>query len=346
MEIAEHKAKSHLIMQEINRMIKTGALAPGAKIMSLRKLADEYGVGINVMRHAMKLLEEADLVVSKHGSGTFVNPSARPSANRLAGLITSYKRDDIENYFEPLFEVAAEMRVVPMVGQVSANLNWRQTVSDLVSRNPDRILIDVEGKNTPIDELKELCAGIPLCFCNRWEWFPESPEMYGSAVLTDYKEAYADGLRHLLRNGHRRIAIAVSHRKLRPFKQRELEYALRSNSLCFDSPEILLINREDIEAAPEKIAATLDSYAPTAFFAQTDYLVARLSELFPYIEQTECIGFFDLHYSRIKGHEFSSFNLDFKELWTKALDPEQHGVQYLNPEFIERQNINKQAIAV
>ncbi|MBN2642814.1 MAG: GntR family transcriptional regulator [Victivallales bacterium] len=346
MEIAEHKAKSHLIMQDINRMIKTGALAPGTKIMSLRKLADEYGVGVNVMRHAMKLLEESNLVVSKHGSGTFVNPSARPSANRLAGLITSYKRDDIENYFEPLFEAASEMRVVPMVAQVSSASNWRQTVSDLVSRNPDEILVDIEARNFPLDELKELCAGIPLCFCNRWEWYPERPEDYGSAVLTDYKEAYAEGLRHLLNNGHRRIAIAVSHRKLRPFKQKELEYALKSNSLCFDSPEILLINREDVEASPEKIAAMLDSYAPTALFAQTDYLVARLEEIFPYIEQTERIGFFDLHFSRTRNHEFSSFNLSFKDVWTEALDPEQKGVQYLRPKLIERQNVNKQAIAV
>ena len=336
---------SHQLAEKLTRKIRDGELKPGERIGSLRDLAIDCGCTLAAVRNAFKILAEENLVISRHGSGTFVNPAIAGPQLRKIGFITSYGQQDIENYFEPLFSVASANRIVPMITLIQPE-NWKPRIKDLLAAEPESLLIDVEGRMVDLNELKKLCRGIPVCFCHRWEWTHESLDNRKNAIIFNYHDAYAEGLRRLLDHGHHRIAIAVSHRQLEPFKQQEIEYALKSNSLSLDSPEILLVNRENMDDSPAKVAAALKSYAPTAVLAISDYIIYRLSDIYPDIEQIERIGLFNTHYSRMKNHEFSSFNLDFEKLWTKALDPEQHGVQYLNPEFIERQNINKQAIAV
>ena len=345
MELMEHTAKSHQLMSRIGGMIASGRLTPGTRIMSLRKLAAEFNVSIDVARNAIRLLEEKQLVVSRHGSGTFVNPDARPAATRLVGLLTSYGQHDIENYFEPLFEAAAETRVVPMVAQLRNDSDWRQTVSDLVARRPDLILIDVEAKGYPLHELENLCGDIPLCFCNRWEWYPERPEDHGMAVLVDYKQAYAEGLRRLLEHGHRRIAIAMQHRNPEPFAKMEIDYALRDNDLSWNSPEIFITTREEIVKTPDKVVAALNSYAPTAILAASDYIIHQLAEICPFTDETERVGLFNLRYSQMRNHEFSSFDPDFKRLWITALDPVLHNMRNVPPKLILRHSAI-QALAV
>ena len=337
--------KTQQVSERIAGEIRAGILAPGDRMQGMRELAERFGVSFAVINSAYKVLEEQKLIIRKPRSGILVNPDLKFSGSKLIGLITSYGKNDIENYFEPLFEVASEMRVVPMVGQINSASNWQQTVSDLVNRRPDKILVDIEARSIPLDEFKGLCPGIPLCFCNRWEWYPERPEDHGAAVLTDYKRAYAEGLHYLLEHGHRRIVIIMQHRNPKVFIKQEIAYTLESNGLSWDSPEILICNREDIEKTPKKMVSELNSYAPTAILAVSDYIIHLLAEIWPFIDETERIGLFNLHYSQMRNHEFSSFDMNFKTLWEKALNPTHKDVTFVRPELLLR-TPTAQALAI
>jgi GntR family transcriptional regulator len=52
------------------------------KLPAERELADEYGVAYQTLRHAMKVLRERGLIITRQGRGTFVAPTARPAESQ------------------------------------------------------------------------------------------------------------------------------------------------------------------------------------------------------------------------------------------------------------------------
>lgn len=52
--------------------IESGALAPGARLPGLQRLAEVVGVNANTVRAVYRRLEQDGLVATRHGSGTFV----------------------------------------------------------------------------------------------------------------------------------------------------------------------------------------------------------------------------------------------------------------------------------
>jgi DNA-binding GntR family transcriptional regulator len=52
--------------------IDDGRLAAGEKLPSERYLADDWEIGYQTIRHAIEVLRERGLVVSRQGKGTFV----------------------------------------------------------------------------------------------------------------------------------------------------------------------------------------------------------------------------------------------------------------------------------
>jgi len=61
-----------LMAAEITEKIKSGELAPGAKLPSTRELADAYGVSMGTAYRALSLLHERDLIIGQPGRGTYV----------------------------------------------------------------------------------------------------------------------------------------------------------------------------------------------------------------------------------------------------------------------------------
>lgn len=60
----------------VAEQIASGELAPGQKLPAERDLADQWGIGYQTVRRAMRDLRERGLVVSRVGKGTFV--AAKP----------------------------------------------------------------------------------------------------------------------------------------------------------------------------------------------------------------------------------------------------------------------------
>jgi DNA-binding transcriptional regulator YhcF (GntR family) len=74
--------------------IAEGTLAPGARLPGLRELAETTGVNVNTARTVYQRLEQAGIVDSQQGTGTFVAAGAKPSAlGTVAALAAEHARD-------------------------------------------------------------------------------------------------------------------------------------------------------------------------------------------------------------------------------------------------------------
>jgi regulatory GntR family protein len=51
------------------------------KLPAERALAEEYGVAYQTLRHAMQVLRDRGLIITRQGRGTFVSPPARPAGS-------------------------------------------------------------------------------------------------------------------------------------------------------------------------------------------------------------------------------------------------------------------------
>jgi len=128
--------------------ILDGSVASGARLPALHALAQQAGVNVNTIRAVYRRLEQDGLVVTRHGSGTFVTGTpADPAA--LARLVAT-ARDAAHAAGLDLRDVAAALYVEGeerparardeqaeerrrLRAQIAA---LEQTLSDLVARRP------------------------------------------------------------------------------------------------------------------------------------------------------------------------------------------------------------------
>lgn len=61
------------VANDIAAKIEMGEISH--KLPAERALAEEYGVAYQTVRHAMKVLRERGLIITRQGRGTFVVPS-------------------------------------------------------------------------------------------------------------------------------------------------------------------------------------------------------------------------------------------------------------------------------
>jgi DNA-binding GntR family transcriptional regulator len=66
--------------------IRSGDLAPGARLASGRELASQWGVALMTLQKAVDLLRDEGLVYSQQGRGVFVAAGKEPPADELAAL--------------------------------------------------------------------------------------------------------------------------------------------------------------------------------------------------------------------------------------------------------------------
>lgn len=74
MLLKENKPKSQQIAEYIEQEIKSGVLKPGDRLPSVRSLASKLSVGRQIVLSAFEILSKQNILLSKVGSGTVVNP--------------------------------------------------------------------------------------------------------------------------------------------------------------------------------------------------------------------------------------------------------------------------------
>ena len=61
------------IVVRLRELIRQGEILHGSRLPPERALAEQFGVGRSSVREAIRSLELQGLVVTRHGSGSFVN---------------------------------------------------------------------------------------------------------------------------------------------------------------------------------------------------------------------------------------------------------------------------------
>jgi GntR family transcriptional regulator len=69
------------IMEQIKQQIAGGALHPGDQLPTVRQMAVDLGVNFNTVARAYRLLDEAGIISTQHGRGTYILEAIPPEAD-------------------------------------------------------------------------------------------------------------------------------------------------------------------------------------------------------------------------------------------------------------------------
>lgn len=98
------------VKSDIEFKILTGAFAAGERIPSIRKLAEDYGVGQSTAHKILNALWQEGIIESKRGVGYFVKPYIREQ-------LVSARKQILERKVLDIVEEAAQINVdlIPMI---------------------------------------------------------------------------------------------------------------------------------------------------------------------------------------------------------------------------------------
>jgi GntR family transcriptional regulator len=77
------------IVEQIRHMLASGVLKPGDQLPTVRQLATDLRVNFNTIARAYRMLDEAGLISTQQGRGTYIWETPTPEASqklRLQGL--------------------------------------------------------------------------------------------------------------------------------------------------------------------------------------------------------------------------------------------------------------------
>jgi GntR family transcriptional regulator len=112
MMVVEIDFRSHVpiylqIVEQVERMVATGAFKPHDQLPTVRQLAAELRVNFNTVARAYRLLDETGVISTQRGRGTFVLEPLPPERVRqlreatLDGLARSFLANTSDKGFAP-----------------------------------------------------------------------------------------------------------------------------------------------------------------------------------------------------------------------------------------------------
>jgi GntR family transcriptional repressor for pyruvate dehydrogenase complex len=127
------------VADDVEVAILNGTYPHDCKLPSEQELADEYGVSRNVIREALKRLNERGLVFIKTGSGTYVRqPSTKPVSDALHRLlIYSNNSVSIAHFYEIRRMIEPEVARLAALHATEDDLKAIQSAYDRMDKNRD-----------------------------------------------------------------------------------------------------------------------------------------------------------------------------------------------------------------
>jgi len=83
------------LMNQVKLQIASGRLAPGQELPTIRALAERLVINPNTVVHAYAELAREGVVVTRHGSGTYVAEGGGRVSRRAAGQALAPKVDSL-----------------------------------------------------------------------------------------------------------------------------------------------------------------------------------------------------------------------------------------------------------
>lgn len=87
------KKSYQIVAEDLQKLIEEGILTPGARLKTIDKLAEQYGVGKSTIREALSQLKARGLIESRQGEGTFVKNSAVTALQQLPVLTVGNREE-------------------------------------------------------------------------------------------------------------------------------------------------------------------------------------------------------------------------------------------------------------
>ncbi|MGK9147923.1 GntR family transcriptional regulator [Plantibacter flavus] len=75
---------------QVMEQVRDGRLAPGAKLPTVRGLADELGIAPNTVAKAYRLLETDEVIETRGRAGTFVSAHGDPTTRQAQQAAAAY----------------------------------------------------------------------------------------------------------------------------------------------------------------------------------------------------------------------------------------------------------------
>jgi len=123
-------------------LIRSGEWQPGQKIPGENELAHAFGVSRNIMRESLKSLAMLDILISRHGSGTYV------SDNAMAGIAGWQLYHQLGGDADVRTRMETRLIIEPALAGLAAQ---RATGEDI---GRIRSLLDVYAPGEPVTEVK------------------------------------------------------------------------------------------------------------------------------------------------------------------------------------------------
>lgn len=341
--------------ESLKRMIQSGRLKEGDRLLSVRALSREYGVGAGSAHRTLRALEAEGWLESRPRSGYYVAPVSQRRKGALVPVsylscpqaLQAEMTDDAlhDDYFAPFVEalqVESERQGVDLTLRLLSQSNGDAVAEDAIRDAQGIILKGARYLYRDVFHKYQSTAAVVVV---------------GSLIGTDFEDCVFDNVihdtrqgvalacRHLSRLGHRRIALMATD-----MPQSLREIGLRNAAEHYDIEASLFTHPHeaglDYVAVGEHLAAkALKSKSPpTAVVTHNDpmaYGVMRYcqAEGVRIPEDLSLIGCDNLPHSRHTIPTLSSIRLPFRALAEECFrliklrleDPERHKTLLMVP---------------
>ncbi|PWH19266.1 MAG: GntR family transcriptional regulator [Anaerolineae bacterium] len=95
------------IVEQIRQKVANGELKPGDQLPTVRQLAAELRVNFNTVARAYRLLDEAGLISTQHGRGTYIWETPSPE------MVRTIRRQGLESLTRRYLAAAAQLGCAP-----------------------------------------------------------------------------------------------------------------------------------------------------------------------------------------------------------------------------------------
>lgn len=150
----EHSRTADEVVQQIEGLILEGVLRAGNRLPGERELARQFDVSRPILRAALKELESRELLITRHGGGTYVADVIGEVFSKPIMRLISTHRKAIADYLEYRREIeciAAQYAAQRATEDDHEMLNRIMKRMEVAHRNQDdeeETAIDVEFHNT------------------------------------------------------------------------------------------------------------------------------------------------------------------------------------------------------
>ena len=323
--------KKNQVYKELLGQIRRGVLAPGEQLPGEAQLAVSLHVSRVTLRAALDLLEEEGLVERVDRKGTFVSRKIG-GRNYLAIASMNSSASNPYPYIIPGIEKRlsdAGYRLDSCSPQFIRNLDFRAFRHQLKQYS---ILVffllehNFNGSEPELELLKH--AGVPVVVPHGA--LEDRPYFDFPLMLPDYRQAFADGVRHLASLGHTRIGT-ISYRlkdveqSCRGFSREEYLSFLQNNGLEA-APELFHWTEYRADAIHRTVREMMSSpMPPTAIMCFSDFYAIHVYETLYELnikipEQVSVMGFCGYPGAQFMNPPLSTVDLMYEKIGRDAAE--------------------------